>query len=476
MNEKAAGEVLLVRAFETTDGTPWTAADRAWASRVAAEALGEDAPADAFVAYRAHAALQRLAPLQPALAHWRALALWRAEWLWLVLLAGLVLGALANQFGGSQRINLLAPPVWLVIAWNLLVYLGLLWHRLAHTDHAGAVRLALSAHWRRWQLRRLTRLRSEPHGPGSATAWVTFGEDWARHSQPLLFARLALALHLGAAALALGLIAGLYLRGLVLDYRVAWQSTFLHADMVHALLTTLLAPATAATGIDVPDAAAIQALRLPGGSSAPAAPWIHLYAMQLLLLVVVPRLLLAAWTARRGIALSRNFPLPLDAPYFQRLRPPPRGGVRRFLLWPYACAPDATALHNVQALLTQTWGEGSEVDLQPSVPYGGEDDWQPPSAQGETAVALFDLSATPEAENQGRFLQRLAEAAPGPVVMLVDEANFATRFSAERLQQRRQAWQALAQQNRLTVLFVNLQAPDPGALRETLARHGEAAA
>ena len=37
------------------------------------------------------------------------------------------------------------------------------------------------------------------------------------------------ALHAGAAALALGLVAGLYVRGLVLDYRAGWESTFLDA-------------------------------------------------------------------------------------------------------------------------------------------------------------------------------------------------------------------------------------------------------
>ena len=36
-------------------------------------------------------------------------------------------------------------------------------------------------------------------------------------------------LHAGAAALALGLVAGMYARGLVLDYRVVWESTFLDA-------------------------------------------------------------------------------------------------------------------------------------------------------------------------------------------------------------------------------------------------------
>ena len=58
----------------------------------------------------------------------------------------------------------------------------------------------------------------------------------------------------------------------------------------------------------LPDVAALQALRLaataPAGAS--AAPWIHLYALQLLLLVVLPRWLLALWAGWRARWLQRS--------------------------------------------------------------------------------------------------------------------------------------------------------------------------
>jgi hypothetical protein len=56
MNETAARHVTLVRALETaaaSDAT-WTAADAAWASRAAAEVVGEGADADRFLARRGH--------------------------------------------------------------------------------------------------------------------------------------------------------------------------------------------------------------------------------------------------------------------------------------------------------------------------------------------------------------------------------------------------------------------------------------
>ena len=122
MNEAAAGEVLLLRAYERSGFAPWTEADRAWASRAALAAVGNDAPGEQFLAARAQLALRRLEPLDPPLARWRALRPRRIEWLLMVLVLGFTVGLLFDRIGSAQRINLLAPPVWALIAWNLAVY------------------------------------------------------------------------------------------------------------------------------------------------------------------------------------------------------------------------------------------------------------------------------------------------------------------------------------------------------------------
>ena len=144
-------------------------------------------------------------------------------------------------------------------------------------------------------------------------------------------ARAAVMLHLAAAALAAGLIGGMYLRGLVLDYRAGWQSTFLEAPAVHAVLQPLLAPATAVTGIAIPsvDTLAAQRVGPDGRGSADAAPWIHLYAAMLALFVVGPRLLLALVAALQSWWLARRWALPWQDAYFQRLMREHRGGQAR---------------------------------------------------------------------------------------------------------------------------------------------------
>jgi hypothetical protein len=456
MNERAAGDILLLRAFESTSFVRWTDEDRAWASRSALQTVGADASPESFLAARAQAGLRRLEPLDPLLPRWRALRPWRGEWWWLAGALGLLLGLLADRIGPSQRINLLAPPVWALIAWNVAVYVALLLGRLLSPATPGLLRRGLASAWLHW------RTRAVPATGDSAAAWSQFVPAWMSLSRPLNAARLALALHLGAAAIALGLLAGMYLRGLVLDYRVSWQSTFLDAPAVHALLGTLLGPAAALSGIALPDVAGLQALRAPlspGADAASAAPWIHLYALTLAGFVVLPRLLLAGLAGARLRRLRQQFPLPLDEPYFQRLLRQQRGQSLPVRVWPHARAPEAPARAALQRLMAGAFGPGAALQLAPTVAYGAEE--APAEAQtgGALRLVLCDLGATPEPESQGRLLQALTPPGAAPPWLLLDEAAFRQRFGATspRIAERRQAWRALAEGRAAGIVFAALQ-------------------
>jgi len=355
--------------------------------------------------------------------------------------------------GGSQRINLLAPPVWGVIAWNGIVYLGLLLPAAVVPRRARA-----------WLARRLAIV---PRGSAPLQAG---GQAWARHGWPLTVARSALLLHLAAAALALGLVAGLYLRGLVLDFRVGWQSTFLDATAVRAALATLLSPAVALTGIAVPDAAALEALRVgpEGAATAAAAPWIHLYAAMLTLFVVLPRLALAAWSSGRARWLSRRVALPLDEPYFQRLLREHRGGTPRVQVLPHGAAPTPQAVLGLRALLAQVLGPGLQLSVAAATPYGDEEKAEGllPEAGATLRLALVDLGSTPEEESHGRFLQSLRAAAPAvPMVLLADASAFDRRFAGTpaRGAERRQAWQRFAAAQGVGFVAAALETPDLAA-------------
>jgi hypothetical protein len=464
LDETSARQVLMLRAFEDgADDPSWTADDRHWATRAARASPGVPADPARFVAERARHAMQRLRPRDATLARWLDARFAVRAWLPAALALGLAAGALVDQIGAGQRINLLAPPIWLLVLWNLLVYAVVALQLLTPARRGRGLRQRLAALWM-------------PRQAGS-TPLQRHLVDWMQQAAPLNAARAALLLHGAAAALALGVMAGLYLRGLVLDYRVGWQSTFLEPATVHRLLALLLAPAAAVTGLAVPGADAVAALRVGATAEAqgPAAVWLHLYAGTLALFVVVPRALLAAAAAWRQQWLSRHWPLPWHEPYFQGLLRLAEGRPTRVWLLPHAAAPDAAALQGLRALVAAAAGPETPLQVAEPVGLGNEDDAarvKPPA--GTTLVlVLCDLASTPEAEAQGLLLATLVRDAPGvPCLLVVDEAAFQSRFAQlpQRLAQRRQAWQQLADAHQLPLLALDLSQPAPSAAASALLR------
>ena len=314
MTEDQARQIVLLQVLEgTAAAAHWRADDAAWATQQALAAVGEGGRPERFVAARAAAALSRLLPRDAASQRWLDRRLWHPAWVLMAALLGAGLGLFVDQLGAPQQVNLLAPAVWAVVGWNLAVYAALLWPRTS-----SGLRGALASMVLMWRSGR----------PTGATA------AWAQHAAPLAMRRLTLLMHVAAAALACGLVAGLYLRGLVLDYRIGWQSTFAGPEAVQSALRLLLAPASALTGIALPD---VGPLRLAPGEAAraSAAPWIHLFAATLLLWVVLPRLAMAAMAGVRAWHGARHFALALDTPYFEALHPLMRPGPPRVLrlLW-----------------------------------------------------------------------------------------------------------------------------------------------
>ena len=226
LDEGGALDVVAVRALESTERTRtlWTDADRAWASRAAAEVVGERGTPQDFLAQRAQLALGRAGERFKALPRAVRSLRWRPWVGTLIVLAAFVAGVAIDRIGGAQRINVLAPPVLAVLVWNLAVY-GLLLVgfvvRYGDVQPSGLLRRAVAA---------VAGGLMKPQGGGELGAVMArFAGDWTRISAPLYGARAARLLHLGAAALAAGLLAGLYLRGIALEYRASWESTFLDA-------------------------------------------------------------------------------------------------------------------------------------------------------------------------------------------------------------------------------------------------------
>lgn len=477
MNEVAACRVLLLRAYELRDdATDWSAADREWASRAAAEVEGEGASADAFIARRAALAVERLRERDRRIGRLLESLRWPAWVGGLVPALALLGGIAADALGPGRHVNLLAPPLLGLLAWNLVVYVVLAARgvrRLANSRASGPGPLAQA-------LARLAHVTGPaPRRAGPVAA--AFVRDWTLASARLTAARLSRVLHASAAAFALGAIGSMYLRGVALAYRAGWESTFLDAQQVHALLGFALTPASALTGIGLPDAAAIEAMRLPDGGAG-AAPWLHLYAVTVALVVLLPRLLLFVgnnWIERR---LSRSFVLPLGEPYYRSLLGILHATGTVVCIAPYGLELSAQATLNLNTLLRLVVGTQASVSAAPATPFGAEDDIDARSlAAGATLLLpLFAMTATPEAENHGAFIDRLRAAAAEEtqLVVLVDAGAFRRRFDdAPRGEERRALWHRLAKDRRVQVAFVDLEQAEPGQEeRRSLSAALEAAA
>lgn len=455
MNEAAARQVLLLRAFETTPNSAWSDEDRAWASRAAAEVEGADAPLDRFVARRAALAVERLSQRDRNVERTlRALA-WRPWVAAAIAVLAFAAGIAIDAIGPAQRVNLLAPPLAALLVWNLALYAWIAVRGAAGLFSARARGLGpLARACARLSLRRAPATTAGP--------LATFLADWARASAPLVAARAGRTLHVAAIALALGLLAGLYLRGLALEYRAGWESTFLDAGAVHALLSAVLGPASALTGIALPDATGFEALRFSAGGGANAAPWLHLFATTVALVVLAPRLLLALGDRWLEARWTRRFALRLDDLYFRSLGRTLRDEPASVRIAPYAVQLSPQATLNLNALFARALGARTTVEVADSTGFGAEDDIDARAlaADATLVVPLFAATATPEPENHGAFVDKLA-AGDAKIVAIVDESDFRRRLGAgERLDERRLLWQNALAEHRVPVLLVDLEQPD----------------
>jgi hypothetical protein len=451
MTDAELAAVCWVRAVEqgAGDAVPWREADAAWASAEARRAVGESddrATAKAFLVARAQLAQRRLTERDAA---WRAPLQGSAgappAWRWLLLIGAGLMAALivGNVLGPSRRINLLAPPVLLLLVWNLVVYALL----------AAASGRGPSA----WLAQAIERARMGISGRGLPAPLVAararFAAEWALATRGVQQPRVAAVLHLAAALLALAVVASMYVVGLAFDYRAGWDSTWLDAEAVQRILATVLAPASALSGIALPDATELARLRFAEGSIGErAGRWIHLYAVTLAMLVIAPRLALAAWAGWRARRAALALALPLDEPYFRALLRDGPQRPRPVTVLPYSYTLGAVQQAALARALVAAIGAGAQPHLAPSLPLGAEDDLKShlPGDLAPDVAVLFAAGATPERESHGAFVRALLAALPrgAQLAVLVDESGLrqhAGRASdAElRLTQRRAAWQRL---------------------------------
>jgi hypothetical protein len=271
MDESAARRVLLAHAIETTDGEGRvvTPAERDAVDLQARQEAMQRADAmstDEFVVLRAQHLLARVAVHHPQLAALQEPRAWQAWVEWLVPVAAFITGVATDAIGNPHRVDLISLPLLGIVVWNVAIYVVLF---------ASVFRRVSS------RSRRPTRAWFDVFGrwgrnaDAAAQASTRFHLDWFRATQPLHTARIARVLHLSAAAWALGVITSLLVRGLVVEYRVGWESTFLGPQQVYEILRTLRVPALLVFPFDTFSVGDVAHMRFSDGGGAQfGAPWV----------------------------------------------------------------------------------------------------------------------------------------------------------------------------------------------------------
>ena len=231
----------------------------------------------------------------------------------LTLLLGLAIDRIAN----AHRVDLLSPPLLLLLGWNVVMYVLIAvnaWrtHRKPPAQH----------HWQhtlRGWIHPTAKPRSGRRGLAARIA-ADFYSHWSTQTADLFMQRGTRVLHLCAAAWATGFALSLLLRGLIVRYQFGWESTFLTAGQVHAIATVLFWPLTAGFGLapfTLQDIAATQDF---AGQGIAGGRWVWMYVGLLTLVVVLPRLALAAWARWRERQLARQRTIDLSDAAFDALR------------------------------------------------------------------------------------------------------------------------------------------------------------
>jgi hypothetical protein len=486
MEGRDLSTLLLVRAIEECDrqGELLPSADREVATRAALREARDATPFasdGSLTAAGVSILLDRAQRLVAGIAdHERViaplLALHRPGHVlsWLVPVAAFAFGLGLTALDASGWINILAFPLIGVVVWNLAVYAALVvWHARGQREVAPPTLVGIVQGWwrRRFSMARPDGLRA----PGVwACVFDRYGRDLSTASLPIAIAQGRRLMHIGAAVIATGLVAGMYMRGLVYRYDAGWDSTFLGVAGVRWWLRVVYGPAAAISGSDLPATEnEILALRASSGGSI-AAPWIHLIALTAVIYVIVPRCLLAMLARSSQTRLARRALLPAGTVQYARaVLGAVAGGIQAISceIVPYAYEPDGASNAGLDELLRVGFGASAKIDRRTMIAYGSEDAYaaaadDPDLPASGLIVGLMNMAATPETESHGLALAawrnrvvRSQDAAR--LLFIVDEHPLRARLARDatyggRLAERREVWQRFATAVGMPVLLVDL--------------------
>ena len=241
----------------------------------------------------------------------------------------------------------------------------------------GATSLALSEPFRSF------------HRPWVQEATKRFMTLWWPHVRPVWTQRLRQLLHLGAACMALGIVLGLYIRGLALDYRQPGRARFSLQTKSRVSSTLFWVLPHGSFPYPFPELSEILSLQAPQHGA--AAPWIHMWAVTALAVIVIPRSIMA-WMCQRSLNQARQtFVVPMHDSYFVHLLAPDRGQGVHVDILPYSYQPSPRAKDFLDLGFLDLFGNLATIQWQLAMPFGQEiPTWPEVSTLTRTFVVIFN--------------------------------------------------------------------------------------
>ncbi len=462
--------ILLAKAAEESQDASfnWTRADSQTASMRTAHALGESATSARILSERARNVLSTLSD-RGVNTNVGTKAKLPLIFVPVLILLAFVLGALTDRVASPEHlVNLLSPPFWSIILWNLGVYLVLI---LCILGLFGDAESRFSLPIRKCLVSFVEKSAFTTLKKGYK---ATFYANWTQVVAPLIRMHVARTLHWAAVFFALGLIVSLLVRGFGTAYWAGWESTWLSEkpETVKAFIDSTYGLIPQSFGLTpIPDLETLtqwRADRLPYlAESVSAAPWLIRMMIIMAIVVIVPRLIFIVFNTWRMRRYAKKVVLDLDDAYYQDILSQCRQDAKLGSLGIVTSTVDRADRAQRVKLVRNLWGTDSESEVL-TFDFNNFESSTPeaPAAERKTVMLLWlDAMETPEDDVHGVAIEK-AKSAYGltlPFAVWLDMVEFSERFAntPNRIKERLSHWQQFIRQHDVKV-FVMTDTLDNG--------------
>lgn len=458
--ESDARDVLFAEMLEKTAGADrrWSCRDRDAATRDARKLAGEYVTPASFLPLRARLVAARLhanaADAFGTASFGRAALLLTIILSTVALISGMLTDRLATD---GSRINLLSPPLLLLVVWNLAVYLFILIKAIV-PKHAAFRLLPVR------DLLVKILLKAAGLSAASLEARTTLLLPQCRWI-------VARALHLAAIMFALGLLAGMAVRGIGTAYLIGWESTWFagNPEAVHAILAAAYGHLPFCPPI--PDVNSVAELAFDARSATPAdaAPWLLRLMSLLTVTIILPRLLLVVQSTLRLAACRRRVSLCLETPYYRAILSTASTPSSRTSIIVDSTGSVNELPERWQNFKTRFKALQSDSGIVELLTESAWDDTMNECLAGLKSAVVhhlllaFDPAATPEVEVHGAMMETASawcatRHSPAPIVIL-DLAQINERFGIDSptAGSRTALWQTFAAERGLKTIAADIR-------------------